>query len=99
MVQIIAQRLTVVWRAKCELWCKLWIQLLVGLNKILKNVNHHSFDAHDGDFRPFLVSPFITYFESRFVSRVGHPRTPEGMGVARYFVRNVRIDSVDRSTR
>ena len=30
-MQVIAQRLTIVWLAKCKLWCKLWISLLVGL--------------------------------------------------------------------
>ena len=29
MMQVIAQRLTVVWLAEYELWCKLWISLLV----------------------------------------------------------------------
>ena len=33
MMQVIAQRLTVVWLAEYKLWCKLWIQLLVGFTK------------------------------------------------------------------
>ena len=32
MMQVIAQRLTVVWLAEYKLWCKLWISLLVGFN-------------------------------------------------------------------
>ena len=30
MMQVIAQRLTIVWLAEYKLWCKLWISLLVG---------------------------------------------------------------------
>ena len=32
MMRVIAQRLTIVWLAKCKLFCKLWISLLVGLS-------------------------------------------------------------------
>ena len=38
MMQIITQRLAVVWLAKCELWCKLWIQLLVGFSRLKGDV-------------------------------------------------------------
>ena len=33
MMQVIGQRLTVVWPFECELWGKLWISLLVGFRK------------------------------------------------------------------
>ena len=32
MIQVIAQRLTVVWLFECELWGKLWISLSVGFS-------------------------------------------------------------------
>ena len=53
MMQVIGQRLTVVWLFECELWGKLWISLLVGLSNLAAKLLSPVFDRDSLSRSPF----------------------------------------------